>query len=167
MKFYQHLQERTKVLTPEDHGLIDLENEVFTKPLWSLSGAMVGFQQYNWRAPKKLQKGMKPPELRYFTYVSSGKLALMGLDTLDRYKPVYVVEGMFEYLTGLSYGLNIVAVLTNNPKHLKEQLSFYDTIALCQNDSAGFKLRNVCKSGIVLPTDLDEMPEEEINEYIS
>lgn len=166
--FLIHLSNRK--LVRDNSVVVDFKNQLVYKYLYNLSGQLVGYQKYNWRGSKtKSNKG----DGKYYTYITkeskNTKLAVMGLECVDITKTLYIVEGMFELLWAQNYRLNCVAVLTNNPKPLKNWFNTLPckTVALCQNDAAGLKLKNLCDTHYVLSKDLDEFPsyQEFLREY--
>lgn len=159
--FESHLFQRCKS-DADKYGIVDCENELFTRYLFNLSGQIVGYQKYNHRAEKVAKN--HPSLGRYFTYLTDGKIACAGLDNIECSKPLYLVEGIFEQITATEYGLNCIAVLCNSPKHLRNFLACWPhrVVALCQDDSAGLKLRNLADDFIVLPQDLDDMNREDV-----
>jgi hypothetical protein len=164
-EFLTHLHHRCK--QPAEHlGVVDAEQELFTRYIYNLSGQVVGYQAYNWRADKKPKKDVTG---RYWTWLSKtdGKttaLGVMGLEHVRWGETLYLVEGQFEQATAAAYGLNCVAVLTNNPKHLRNWVAAYPApvVALCQDDAAGRKLANLADRAVMLPRDLDELNQEQV-----
>jgi hypothetical protein len=159
-EFYVHLCDRTKGF-PEVYGIIDYENELYTRLLYNLSGQIVGYQQYNWREGKEKRNDSRG---RYWTFLSKTehkltRIGICGIEMLRPLEPIYLVEGSFEQITARQYGINALAVLSNHPKHLKNWVYSQPVpvIALCQNDSAGRKLASCADSAIYLPCDLDEL----------
>lgn len=125
---------------------IDESNKRVTFPLWNLSGQLIGYQQY---APnkKRVSGGKNKEEQKYFTYVTKidrrVELAVWGLETLNpKLRTIYLVEGIFKACRLHNYGLNSLALLGNNPLHLKTWLHTlgYKLIALCDGDIAGQEL---------------------------
>jgi len=161
-----HLKER--------HFNIDLYTDVVVSdnmvvfPLWNLSGQMVGYQQYN--PSGKKDRCNDPKNNKYYTYISktNKKIALTawGLQVLDPSKrTIYLLEGIFKACRFHNYGLNALAVLGNNPKHLKTWLKTlgYDLVSVCDGDKAGRRLAKYGDKSIFLPDGVyvDEMTEEE------
>jgi hypothetical protein len=169
-KFVKHLTARCKQ-DPESLGVVDHDNQLFTRFIYNLSGKVVGYQAYNWRADKKPRNDISG---RYWTWLSkpdskTTAIGIMGLEHVRWGEALYLVEGQFEQATGAAYGLNCVAVLTNNPKHLKNWLACYPgpVVALCQDDAAGRKLANLADRAIILPQDLDELSREQVLTLVS
>lgn len=162
--FLNHLWHRCKQ-NPESLGVIDHENELYTRLMYNLCGQLVGYQRYNWKATKE-KKNQETG--RYYTYFTKGfksiSISLMGFEHLKYGETLYLVEGMFEQATANAYGVNCLAVLSNNPQHLKNWLYTYPgkIIALCQNDPAGKVLQKMADSAIMLPQDVDELSKQEL-----
>lgn len=141
-----------------------------TFPLWNLSGQLVGFQQYTPHAPKQAQK---PSEARYWTIFNQKNCqTAFGLDVLiSKHTPLYLVEGIFDACPLHSLGENCLAVLSNNPKHLKDWIKSlgYYTIALCEGDKAGRMLAKIADEAIYLPEgkDVGDLSYKEINEILT
>jgi len=164
-KFYEHLLGRCKQ-APEQLGSLDFDEELFTRFMYNLSGQVVGYQTYNWRADKLKHNDARG---RYFTWLTKtapkqSMLGLMGLESLRWGETLYLVEGQFEQATANAYGLNCLAVLCNNPKHLKNWVASYPgkVVALCQDDSAGRDLANTAHDSVLLPKDTDELTKDEV-----
>lgn len=158
MNFKTHINDRCRN-QPDRYGWVDYDEEVFTVPLWNLSGQLKGYQQYRWDSDKSKSKKNNPKEGRYFTYRKSEDLTVFGLDHLNDDRYLFVVEGIFEAIAAISLGFNCIAVLSNNPTYLKEWLicTGKEIVPLCQDDIAGRMLGKLNLSNkIILPNDLDE-----------
>lgn len=164
----QHLYNRH--LIPNLYSGISITTKHVTFPLWNLSGQMVGYQQYNPYGSK--QERRNPKEGKYFTYISKGKHnTAWGLDLLDpNQRQIVLVEGIFSACRFHAYGINALAVLGNNPKHLYSWLRTlpYELLAICDGDEAGHKLGKFGHSSIHLPTGvyIDEMDSFHFSELI-
>lgn len=152
--------------------LDDKENTV-TFGLWNLSGSLVGIQQYKHLAGKERCKN--PRDMRYFTVAGKvdkySKLVAFGVDLLsNKQKVLFLVEGVFDAVPLHNKGVNALATLTNNPKHLASWLRSlgYYLVALCEGDNAGKKLAGVADEAVYLPEGKDpaDMPEEWFDELI-
>lgn len=136
-KILQHLSSRylqaPTISTTEDAVVF---------PLWNLSGQLVGYQQYRPFAETK-QNPERPSEAKYFTYLPTTKVTAYGLEFLNYDDPLlFIVEGVFDAVRFHNMRLNCLAVLSCDPKHLKEWLRllpFYK-VAVCDDDEAGMKL---------------------------
>lgn len=162
-----HLSSRYYLLDRYSQTWIDQQQEVFTFPLWNLSGQLVGYQQYRPNGDKKQRRN--PKEGKYFTYVSPGQIGVWGLDVLDPSdRRLFVTEGVFKSCRLHNFGLNSIAVLGNNPKKLIPWLCSmgYEIICICDGDTAGKKLAKLGHKAILLPDGmyLDEMNGKEIKD---
>lgn len=148
---------------------VNWEKEIVTFPLWSSTGQLLGYQQYDWRADKLRNNDFKG---RYYTYRRKDWLSFWGLDSIDlsSTEPLYVVEGIWDAVSVMSAGYRCIAVLSNNPQQLKNLLNCLPckTVALCDGDKAGKMLSRVCDDRIVLPdgVDCNDMSSIEIKEML-
>lgn len=148
----------------------DWEDELLTFPLWSSTGQLLGYQQYDWREDKLCNNDSKG---RYYTYRRKDWLTFWGLEFIDlsSTEPLYVVEGIWDAFSILNSGHRCIAVLSNNPQQLKNLLRCLPckTIALCDGDKAGEMLSRVTDQRISLPTDKDcnDLSLSEIKDLIS
>lgn len=149
------------------HGL-SITDETVTFPLWNLSGQMVGYQQYRPNGSKKERQN--PREGKYYTWVrKEGKTSsttAWGLDFLDTNKRViYLLEGVFKACRFHNYGLNALATISNDPKHLRTWLNSlgYEIRPVCDGDKAGLKLAKFGERSLILPDGVyvDDMTEAE------
>lgn len=165
----KHLENREiEIDNPKYPVFVDKNGGVAYFPLFTLTGKYVGYQRYN---PKEIEK--------YYTYVTKENpeknisyAALYGLHTLERNKGyVFVVEGVFDAAKLIKIDEPVVAVLSNNPKHLK---NFFielgkKTIAIKDRDSAGSTLGNITDLSYTVPEgykDLGNMPISEVKKFI-
>lgn len=135
---------------------VSIHDDVYTFPLWNLSGQLVGYQQYRPDAGK--ERLPNPRDMRYFTYLPKSTNTAWGLETLDPKKRVlFLVEGVFDAVKLHNAGFNALALLTNNPKPLKPWLHSlgYYLISVCEGDEAGKKLATVGHEAIYLPEGFD------------
>lgn len=181
----KHLKERYFNAQLYTGGVfIDNERKIVTFMLYNLTGELVGYQAYN--PLKGKQRGQKASmfEQRYFNYVTNEgrgkKLAVWGLETfkpLD-HKVLFLCEGVFDACKLHNVGLPAIAVLCNDPKHLRNWLGTINvkTVAICDGDKAGEALRDTADEFILLPDgkDLGDMNMLEVrtllkkdNNYIS
>lgn len=130
------------------HCYLNEDENLVSFFLFDFGGNLTGYQQYRPGAPKTRDgKGITPRDLRYFTRVSDGKSAVFGWDKVDpSKKTLYVVEGIFDAVKFHCLGLNCIAVLSNDPKHLKNQLALlpFKKIGVLDNDPASLKLTKYC-----------------------
>jgi len=129
-----------------------LSPEVATLLLYNLSGQVVGYQRYNPSYPSAFPGDGKQSNLRdrrYYNYVTNGQIGIFGLETFNvDIDCVFVTEGVFDACRLTSKGACAVAMLTNNcstsMKNLLQCLG-KPTIAICDDDKAGIKLRSAGK----------------------
>lgn len=146
MDMYLYLQKRR--LDPYAYPSMSVDHftQTVTFPLWNLNGEMVGFQ-----AHKPLKQGMqrgKPSEARYHTIIptKAKRQTAFGVDLLDSSKKVlFVAEGIFDVAPLHARKANALALLSNDPKHLRRWLRSlgYIIVALVEGDKAGKKMAKV------------------------
>jgi hypothetical protein len=163
--------------------IIDDENQIATFLLWDLSGRLAGYQQYNPFGTKDCRNDEKFRDiLKYYTYageegeiknVCKKKLVAYGFHTLEfGQKILFLTEGVFDAVKIHNAGFPALAVLTNNPQHLKSTISSLSryTIAIRDDDKAGTMLKKCADVAFSVPApyhDLGEMPQLEVNEWLS
>lgn len=155
--FVQHLSERGLITY---NGAFrywqDTINQLVTFPLWTVTGQLVGYQQYDWRSNKLRNNN---PKGRYWTYRRRDVNTAWGLEylNLSSNEPLYLCEGIFDAVSVINTGRRCLAVLSNNPKQLKPWLACLPckTIAICEGDKAGKSLAKSADEFIQLPTDKD------------
>lgn len=147
---------------------LTITEETVTFPLWNLNGQMVGYPQYRPEGSKTERKN--PKEGKYYTRIrKEGKtpfLTAWGLDVLrPNRRVIYLLEGVFKACRFHNYGLNALATISNDPKHLKTWLNSlgYEIRPVCDGDKAGLKLAGYGKRSVILPSGayVDDMTEEE------
>lgn len=153
--FINHIHKRSGgcINIPYFMRWTDFEEEITSFPLWTVHGQLVGYQQYDWRASKLRNNDTKG---RYFTYRNKNILTVYGLEYIDNLftlDKLYVTEGIFDAISVRNTGRACVAVLSNNPKQLRNWFSSLacETIAVCEGDKAGRMLARNCDSAIYLP----------------
>lgn len=164
MDMYKYLKARRLDVSLYPSITVDSTIKTVTFPLWSLTGRFVGMQ-----AHKPLAGGFqreKPSEARYFTLLPdpASRLTAFGVDLLDStQKVLFLAEGVFDVSPLHCRGINALAVLSNNPKHLKSWLHSlgYFLVALVEDDAAGKKLANIAHEAIYLEDGKDpgDMPD--------
>ena len=144
-----------------------ISNTIVTFELWNLSGKMIGYQQYNPLGDKN--KCNDKNKNKYYTYITKinkkCELAVWGLQVLNpTNRTIYLVEGIFKACRFHNYGLNSLAVLGNDPKHLKDWLNSlgYNIVSVCDGDNAGKKLAKYGNTTHYLP---DEVYVDDMTEY--
>lgn len=167
----QHLKRRH--LDIELYSGLSVGHDVVVFPMWNLSGQMVGYQQYRPDGNKKERRN--PKVGKYYTQVrKEGKTSATtawGLDRLNmNRRRVYLVEGIFKACRFHNLGLNALAVISNDPKHLKSWLTSlgYELYSVCDGDKAGIKLAKYGNRSIILPSGVyvDEMSVSEFSDLV-
>lgn len=136
--------------------------------MYNLSCQYIGYQQYRPDADKVRKNHTRLG--RYFTYLTKGQSTVWGLDLLNQKdKRLFLTEGIFKACRFHNYGLNALAVIGNNPKHLKEWfklLSYhYEIICICDEDDAG---RALAKFGDrYISKTVDELSEGEFLDFLT
>jgi hypothetical protein len=186
-KLVEHLRERG--CDPEKYSvLLDEEEMVATFLLYTLTGKMVGFQQYRPGKEKNVAvareqfgKDLDLRQLRYYTSVRDKEQCFFGFEQLDwRNGPIFVVEGIFDAIRLHNIGRNAIAVFGNNPIYLPtyRRALPHEFIAVCDDDPApenpdqtapGKMLAWYTDRYIVCPTGKDpgDMTDAEIEEFIN
>lgn len=149
MAYIQHIQKRMGSVY---HAVSldtwwSIDTEIATFPLWSLSGQLKGLQIYNWRGSKSARNSA---ESKYWTVAKSGP-CFYGAQFFNYDLPyLFICEGVFDCLSLLPFG-NAIALLSNDPKPLREQISVlpFKTIAICDDDKAGKKLAKSADDAII------------------
>lgn len=173
MNLKEHLHNRYFDYSRYDGVHLDEDNTTVFLPLWNLSGKMVGYQQYSPLNPKTSFDD--PKKAKYFTWVTkpaaskNPELAVWGLETLDYNKPLYLTEGVFDACRLHWNGMSALAVLSNNPLHLRNWLSLLPvTVVTCvQGDVAGKQLAKFGDRAILLPDgcDVGDLTQDQFNFY--
>lgn len=133
--------------------------------MYDFSGAVTGVQQYRPNGSK--DKPNDPREGKYFSRVTSGKLALFGLESLLFSREIFLVGGMFKAATLHRLGYSALHVSSAAPALLKPQLGvlgrrFY---AIGDNDDEGVSFVRRW-GGWQSPCDVDEMTDEDVHTMI-
>lgn len=179
-KLEEHLLARG--MNPSEYRVcLDEETQTATFLLFTLTGSLAGYQSYKPHSVKNTSEGrksgFKPQDLKYFTYVSRDETktqfsaAVFGMEKFDWRKPkLYVVEGVFDAVKLHNLGLNAVAVLCNNPKHLRpffKALSMR-VVGVLDNDPGGMALAKVCDEHFLCPEGRDpgDMTTDELKELL-
>lgn len=126
----QHLLNRD-VNFDEDCVYINEKLNTATFLLWNLSKQLIGYQHYNPGGPKGKRANTKDVDVRDLKYQSritkigtTPMLAVYGLETYDpKSEYLFVVEGIFDAIKLHRLGLPAIAVIANDPIHLREWLS--------------------------------------------
>lgn len=146
------------------------EEETACFYLFNLSGQMCGYQQYRPRADKTRRND--PKEGRYYTYVKD-KLVVWGMETFYyRNDILFLTEGVFDSVMVHNQNLPSIAVLANDPKHLRSWFRVLRQtrrlVAICDNDEAGRRLAAIADEALVVPTgkDLNDMTNDQVREFL-
>ena len=150
---------------------VDEDEGVATYPLWNLSGAMVGFQQYRPAANKK--KDNHPRESRYFTWRKDRVVGVWGLESWNFSNTLFVTEGVFDAARLTARGYSAVATLSNDvdpslARWLWLTRKIRPVVAVCDNDVAGRKLAKCGHVAHVMTDDKDlgEASDEYVTELL-
>lgn len=184
----QNLKERH--VQPERYS-VSWDDETACFLLFNLSGKIVGYQNYKWWADKT--RNNDPRESRYYTYSSNPKffvdsgnsdclwiqktdrncreLAVFGLETyFYRTDILFMVEGIMDAVRLHNLGLPAIALLSNDPKHLKYWFPLLNRllIVITDDDKAGQLLG---KYGDIVLTlsggrDLGDMSDREVKKLV-
>jgi len=159
----QHLLDRG-VNFDKHRVWLDETTTVATFPLWNLSQQWIGYQTYRPNSEKGRRSGERASMMKYYNYISKpcaskdAQIAVWGTETLSITDNImFLTEGIFDAVKLHALGLPAVAVLCNNPKHLKSWIRGMSkiTIAVCDNDSAGRKLASLANCALFPPEDSD------------
>lgn len=159
---YQHLLDRG--MDPTLYNLSVAEG-VVSFPLYEFGGRRVGYQDYRPFADRN-HKNVR--EARYFTYLPKGVNGYFGTESLSTPGTVYLVEGVFKAAKLHRLGYCSVALMGAESKRHMSQLSLVrrTLVAIGDNDEAGMKFARKL-GGFVSPTDLDEMPDDEVRRLLN
>lgn len=158
----------------------DTKADVAYFPLFNMSGKFVGYQRYNPDGIKGKDSYKVGKEFRkYYTYVTRENpeqniphIAIYGLHTIEQRKGyVFITEGIFDAVKLINNGEPAVAVLSNNPKQLR---NFFfalgkTVIAIMDRDSAGSKLRRIADYAYTVPDgyeDLGDMSADAVRKFL-
>lgn len=149
---------------------IDEDAYIASFGLWNLSGKLVGFQQYRPGASKERME--EPRDMRYFSYVSrygsKPELAVWGMESVvDPHRPIFITEGIFDASRHHWYGKQALAMLSNNPEHLRSWLGTLpnEIIPCVQGDKAGQALAKYATSRCILLPTGEDVSSLTANEY--
>ncbi|WP_312405165.1 toprim domain-containing protein [Rhizobium sp.] len=167
MTIADHLAERHADVSKYSVTIDDKEG-VATFLLFDLSGAVAGYQQYRPAADKA--KKNHPREGRYFTYKSSGRHAVFGLESWNWSMPLYLVEGIFDCVRLHNLGLAAIATLSNDPRPLRSWLWSLGRplYTICDAGEAGRKMAKFAHRHVTCAEkDLGAMTDAEVAETVS
>lgn len=161
--------------------IIDEDSQVATFLLYNMSGQIVGYQTYRPGRPK-VGQGISPEMAKYFTHVTSAgrskKIAVWGIEHVNpEDSRLYVAEGIFDAIKIVNTGRSAIAILTRNPKFVKDwfQILNMQIVGMLDNDEPS---RSDVKRGLweyvdevhFTPDpygDLGDMPQQEVNEFLN
>ncbi len=180
MNIRKHLADRC--LDPLKYrAVLDEDRDIATFMLWDLSGRLVGYQQYNPAGTKSIRNDENHrDQLKYFTYVGDEgvpgdgkkKLAAWGFESFTLNERImFVAEGIFDAVKIHNAGYPALAVITNDPKHLRAMFKALGrtVIAICDDDDAGRRLASCAHLSFKVPTpyhDLGDMDQESVNSWL-
>lgn len=171
MSIHQHLLDRH--FTDEEinkSGVIINEDEcVATFLLYNALGEITGYQEY--RPFLSKNKNNIRLESRYFSYMTKEKPSYWGQHSLNVERGVlYITEGIMDAARLTSKGYQAVAVLSNDPKKLYDQIKIwkarYLVIALVDNDHGGKFLAKYADMFHVMQSDVGDSSEEELENIL-
>lgn len=157
--------------------ILDKKSGIVTFLLYNLTGQLVGYQRYNPKGHKFSNSNKDPLMAKYYNYVikdpetKTRMLAVWGVDTIKIGRPLFIVEGIFDAAKIHNAGYPAIAVLANDPKHLKSWLKTFPNkrIVIYDNDAAGKKLVKLGHKAYTVPEpykDLGDMPQKEATKFI-
>lgn len=168
MDLLKHLESRW--FNPSLYNGVWIEpDRSITVAMWNFSGQMVGYQKYQPGAPRLHNNGVNT---RYFTWFGEGKIGAWGLESVDwQGGDLFLVEGIFNASRLHWHGLQAVAVIANDPKHLRNWLSQlpHRKIAVLDGDAAGAKLAKYGNISLPMPQgqDVNSLSEPEFQKYFA
>lgn len=131
MMFNSHLKSRG-LFDANPHVWVDWTGKLVTFPLWSTSGVLVGYQKYDWLAPK-----LRSNQGRYFTWIgeSHKPFGIWGMEYVlssDRFTtPLLVTEGVWDAIRAIGAGYRACAILTATPH--KSLVKWFKLVTLGQH----------------------------------
>lgn len=144
------------------------EGVTVTFPFTNILGHWTGYQKYNIGADKI--RCNDPRESRYFTRCPKGNEVFFGYHSLGYSKEIYITEGVFDAISLHGIGKSALALASNDPKHIRNTLSFIrrPLIAMCDGDEAGLNLKKFTDHYVQCPEgkDANDLSKEELLELI-
>lgn len=167
---------KSRYLDKDLYPNLVITDKIVTFYLYNMSGQIIGYQTYNPTALKNGHKDTGNPELskyvnRITRFGKSAELAVWGLETVNWLTNiVFLTEGIFDAARLHFHGIPALAVLCNNPKHLRSWINTlpWKTISCIQGDKSGRKLGKYSNYfNVVLPTnkDVGDLSEKEFSFY--
>lgn len=160
---------------------VSVDGDVACFYLFTLSGKIAGYQNYNWKAGKEKRNDEHG---RYYTYRGeklipkhSKDVAVWGLESWYLSTTLFVTEGIFDAARFTELGHSAVAVLSNNPSTSTKNWftcirQIRPVVAICDPGAAGRKLAKVGHESVVVDIpklpgiDLGDAPQEYVDELI-
>lgn len=163
---------------PSRYVSVTYDDQAATFLLWNLSGQCVGYLIY--RPDGTKERCNDREKSKYYVRIGTenddgrrdgrDRLAVWGLETYHRAKVLYITEGLFNAATIHACGHAAIAVLANDPKHLRSWLNTLPNkiIAVCDGDDASKKLAKYADEVIVCPpgTDANELGVEKMRKLL-
>ena len=141
-------------------------DEVFIFYLYDFGGNLTGFQQYRPLGDKQYRRN--PRAGKYFTHITSGCIGVWGLQYHYQSPIMVITEGVFKAVRFHNCGINAIALLSNNPTHLQQQLQLlslqYKLVAVIDPDTAGLQLAKYAPNYIQPPKPVDELTDYEMEQ---
>lgn len=168
MDLLKHLESRW--FNPSLYSGVWIEPDVsVTVAMWNFSGQMVGYQKYQPGAPRLHNNGVNT---RYHSWFGPNKIGAWGLESVDwQGGDLFLTEGVFNASRLHWHGLQAVAVIANDPKHLRDWLSLlpHRRIAALDGDSAGLKLAKYADRSVQMPPgqDVGSLSERQFQEQFA
>lgn len=173
----EHLMSRDMDCSKQAGLFICDTEQVATFLLYNLSRQIVGYQQYRPNGGKG-DRSVHPKLMKYYNYISKpcaskdAQIAVWGVQTVNfKTNYVFLTEGIFDAVKLHNLGLEAVAVLCNNPKHIKSWIRGLNkfTISICDNDAAGRKLASLADLALFPEEDKDlgDMTESEVIQLLN
>jgi hypothetical protein len=140
-----------------------------TFAMWNFSGQMVGYQKYEPGAPRTHKNGSHS---RYHSFFGENKVGVWGLESVDWQGGVlFLTEGAFNASRLHWHGFQAVAVISNDPKHLRSWLSTlpHHRVAVLDGDAAGRKLAKYGHESLQMPVgeDVNSLSDEQFQQFFA
>lgn len=168
MDLYNHLLSRN--YCSQVSGYPWIGEDTITFPLFSFDKKLVGYQQYR---PNGNKTARKDPKLgKYFTYLPKGASGVWGLESLHLSPNIIIIcEGIYKACRFHVAGYSAIAVLGNNPIHLKQQLELLSLtstlIVVPDPDKAGLKLIRYGQYNLVPKQPIDDLSPLLFNNFLN
>lgn len=162
-----HLEGRGLQL--ERYPTVSYDEEVCTFPIYTLTKKLIGYQKYRPQASKTRKNDEKYG--RYHTHFAPGYAGFWGTESLEYGKSIlFLTEGIFKAVRLHRFNLPAVALLGNDPSHLKNHLALTrrKLVAICDFGEAGTKLAKMGHYSFVCPDglNLDDMSDRQAFEFL-